>query len=79
MTNSLTRWAVALIVVGSMASAAHAAIKDVECYCTDKTGNRVELGEVHCMDVGGRVFAARCEMALNNPFWREIEGGCLYS
>ena len=55
------------------------ALKPVDCYCTDKIGERIELGTTICMEVDGRVFSARCEMALNNPFWREVEGGCLHS
>ena len=50
-----------------------------DCYCTDKTGARVELGTEICMQVGGRDFIARCEMSLNNPMWREISQGCLSS
>lgn len=50
-----------------------------DCYCTDKTGTRIELGEVICLHVDGRSFNARCEMSLNNPMWREIGGGCLSS
>lgn len=50
-----------------------------DCYCTDKTGARVELGTMVCMRVGGRDFIARCEMSLNNPMWREISQGCLSS
>ena len=53
--------------------------RTVECYCTDKQGARVELGELRCMNVGGRTFMARCEMALNNPFWRETGEGCIAS
>ncbi len=51
--------------------------KTVECYCTDKAGTRVELGETRCLSVGGRMFTARCEMSLNVPMWREQQGGCL--
>jgi acetyl-CoA carboxylase carboxyltransferase component len=51
--------------------------KTVECYCTDKAGSRVELGETRCLSVGGRMFTARCEMSLNVPMWREQQGGCL--
>ncbi|MEM7470941.1 MAG: hypothetical protein AAF340_06260 [Pseudomonadota bacterium] len=53
--------------------------KTVECYCTDKGGVRVELGEVRCMTVGGRVFMAKCEMSLNVPMWREQRGSCTLS
>ncbi len=49
----------------------------IECYCTDKIGERREMGELVCLDVGGRLFTARCEMSLNNPMWREVSEGCL--
>lgn len=49
------------------------------CYCTDKTGSRVELGQVICLQVDGRMFTARCEMSLNNPMWREQTDGCMSS
>lgn len=51
----------------------------VECYCTDKTGTRVELGEMRCLQVDGRMFMAQCQMSLNNPMWREISSGCMSS
>ena len=41
--------------------------KTVECYCTDKTGSRVELGQTICLEVGGRMFMAQCQMSLNVP------------
>lgn len=50
-----------------------------DCYCTDSSGGRVELGQTVCMYVDGRNFTARCEMSLNNPMWREVEEGCLSS
>ena len=53
--------------------------KTVECYCTDSTGGRIELGEMICLHVGGRSFMAQCQMSLNNPMWREISEGCLSS
>ncbi len=53
--------------------------RTVECYCTDKQGARVELGQQRCMKVGGRIFLARCEMSLNVPMWREISQGCIAS
>ncbi|MFY0691179.1 MAG: hypothetical protein JXR14_04560 [Paracoccaceae bacterium] len=53
--------------------------KTQDCYCTDKQGQRVELGEVRCLSVGGRVFMARCEMSLNNPMWRETGESCVAS
>ncbi|MEO1562447.1 MAG: hypothetical protein AAFR98_03345 [Pseudomonadota bacterium] len=47
-----------------------------DCFCTDRNGERIELGVVMCMSVDGRQYLARCEMALNNPFWREIDESC---
>lgn len=53
--------------------------KTVDCYCTDTQGTRIELGEVICLTVGGRMFTAQCQMSLNVPMWRELRGGCLSS
>ena len=50
--------------------------RTVDCYCTDSTGGRVELGESICLFVDGRAFMAKCEMALNNPIWRDTGEGC---
>ena len=51
----------------------------VDCYCTDKQGARVELGEMICLQVDGRMFMAQCQMSLNVPMWREVQEGCLSS
>jgi len=51
----------------------------IECYCTDSTGDRVELGETICLHVNGRMFMAQCQMSLNNPMWREVQDGCATS
>ncbi len=53
--------------------------KTVECYCTDSSRNRIELGETICMQVDGRMFMAQCQMSLNVPMWREVGEGCLSS
>ncbi|RBW57694.1 hypothetical protein [Ruegeria sp. A3M17] len=50
-----------------------------DCYCTDKSGSRVELGEMICLQVDGRMFMAQCQMSLNVPMWREVQEGCLSS
>lgn len=50
-----------------------------DCYCTDTTGARVELGETICLKVDGRMFMAQCQMSLNVPMWREVAKGCLSS
>jgi len=51
--------------------------KTVECFCTDRTGARIELGQTVCMQVDGRMFMAQCQMSLNSPMWREVAQGCL--
>ncbi len=53
--------------------------KTIDCYCTDRQGERVELGEMTCLQVDGRMFMAQCQMSLNVPMWREITEGCLSS
>ncbi len=66
----MSTWALADATIGG---------KTVDCYCTDKTGGRIELGEQICLQVDGRMFMARCEMSLNVPMWRETGDGCLSS
>ena len=46
--------------------------KTVDCYCTDTSGARVELGQTICLQVDGRMFMAQCQMSLNVPMWREV-------
>ncbi|WP_375186441.1 hypothetical protein [Pseudooceanicola sp.] len=53
--------------------------KTVDCYCTDSSGARKEMGEVICLQVNGRMFTAQCQMSLNVPMWRELSEGCLNS
>ncbi|TNF18818.1 MAG: hypothetical protein EP318_16880 [Rhodobacteraceae bacterium] len=53
--------------------------RTVDCYCTDKTGARVELGQTICLQVDGRMFMAQCQMSLNVPMWREVAEGCMNS
>ena len=48
----------------------------IEFYCTDSKGARRELGALLCIRTGCREVLARCEMALNNPIWRELQEGC---
>ena len=50
-----------------------------ECFCTDREGQRRELGDIICLTVGDRSYMAKCVMALNNPFWRDLRQGCLSS
>ena len=53
--------------------------KTIDCYCTDRNGARVELGQTICLQVDGRMFMAQCQMSLNVPMWREVSKGCLSS
>lgn len=65
--------------LGVPALADNADVKWPDCYCTDKTGARIEMGQEICMYVDGRSFTARCEMSLNNPMWRETGTACVFS
>ena len=71
----------AFAVAGAPVVLADATIGDrtVDCYCTDRNGARVELGQSICMQVDGRMFTAQCQMSLNVPMWREVAAGCLSS
>lgn len=51
----------------------------IDCYCTDKQGQRIEIGDTICLQVDGRMFMAQCQMSLNVPMWREVQAGCLSS
>lgn len=53
--------------------------KIVDCFCTDKSGARVDLGQTTCIQVDGRMFTAQCQMSQNVPMWRETSQGCLSS
>jgi hypothetical protein len=53
--------------------------KVIDCYCTDSTGGRIEVGDSICLHVDGRMFMAQCQMSLNVPMWRQISNGCLSS
>ncbi len=71
--------AIVFIAMTASADITYPSGKTVECYCTDRSGARVELGETICMQVDGRMFMAQCQMSLNVPMWREVEQGCLSS
>lgn len=55
------------------------ALADPDCFCTDREGARVELGQEICMTVDGRAFMARCEMTLNTPSWKPTGEMCVSS
>lgn len=76
--------AVFAALVTPVAPVAHADVlgpggKVIDCFCTDQTGSRVELGQSICLNVNGRRFTARCEMSQNVPMWREQQDGCVTS
>ncbi len=74
------RWIFIFLIIASPAlSDVTMGGKVIDCYCTDKSGSRVELGETICLAVDGRMFMAQCQMSLNVPMWREISEGCLSS
>lgn len=48
-----------------------------DCYCTDSTGQRVEVGQLACLRIGGREVLALCDWSVNVTTWRHREGeGC---
>ena len=47
-----------------------------DCFCTDSTGKRVEMGMTSCLKIGSQHFLARCAMSLNNPTWRRVDDKC---
>ncbi|MEO9514829.1 MAG: hypothetical protein ABJH45_00710 [Paracoccaceae bacterium] len=53
--------------------------RTIDCYCTDRSGDRIELGQMICLQVDGRMFMAQCQMSLNVPMWREVSSGCASS
>lgn len=71
--------ALVLTTLPAAADVTYPSGKTVECYCTDRGGARIELGETICLQVDGRMFMAQCQMSLNVPMWREVEQGCLSS
>ena len=79
----MRKFILAFLTVGAAGSALADVVgpggKTIDCYCTDKSGSRVELGEMICMQVDGRMFMAQCQMSLNVPMWREVQQGCLSS
>jgi hypothetical protein len=68
-----------LLALPATAQGTYPSGKTVDCYCTDRNRSRIELGETICMQVGGRMFMAQCQMSLNVPMWREVQEGCLSS
>ncbi|MGJ8627793.1 MAG: hypothetical protein ACSHXB_12605 [Sulfitobacter sp.] len=68
-----------LLPVTTLADVTAPSGRVIDCYCTDRNHNRVELGETICLHVDGRMFMAQCQMALNVPMWREVQEGCLSS
>ena len=78
------RSVLALLALSAMAASPAAADvaaegRTIPCYCRDGHGGQVELGQEICLFVDGRAFMARCEMALNNPIWRDTGAGCVSS
>ncbi|GIT87234.1 hypothetical protein [Roseobacter sp. OBYS 0001] len=72
-------FALAFLALPAGADITYPSGKTVDCYCTDRGGARIELGETICLQVDGRMFMAQCQMSLNVPMWREVEQGCLSS
>lgn len=74
------RWLICLFMLATPAFADSTSVGNTgDCYCTDRMGDRVELGDTICLTVDGKSFLAQCQMSLNNPMWRKISDGCLSS
>ncbi len=79
----MTRFIPALILFALPATLAAAAgpvwtpMPGVDCYCTDSTGGRIEIGARACLTVGQRSFMGFCEMAQNVPIWRDTGEDCV--
>jgi hypothetical protein len=52
-------------------------LKKIELYCTDRNGDRHELGEVLCIVSSScQIWMGKCDMSQNNVMWRKIQDGC---
>lgn len=71
--------ALCLAAAPALADRTYPGGRAIECYCTDSTGGRVELGEETCLQVGQRRFIGLCAMSLNVPIWRDTGRDCLSS
>ncbi|MEP2640250.1 hypothetical protein [Roseobacter sp.] len=69
----------ALSALPALADTTYPGGRPVDCYCTDTSGSRIELGQTICLRVDGRIFTAQCQMSLNVPMWREIQPQCVSS
>ena len=47
-----------------------------DCFCTDSTGKRVDVGRLACLTIGSESFTAKCSKSLNNTIWRRVSEGC---
>lgn len=79
----MTRLAASLMLSVLPASFAAAAgpvwtpMPGTDCYCTDSTGARIEIGACACLTVGQRSFMGFCEMSQNVPIWRDTGEDCV--
>lgn len=76
-TSVLVSLALLASSVPALADVAGPGGKVIECFCTDTSGARVELGQTICLFVDGTMFTAQCQMSLNVPMWRKLDDGCL--
>lgn len=75
---------ISLLIGLALAALAHGASAQgiggkPECFCTDRAGDRHELGDIICLTVGDRSYMAKCVMVQNVPYWRDQNMGCLSS
>ncbi|MFS8045064.1 hypothetical protein [Rhizobium sp. BR 314] len=67
-------WGLPLVVAAFAANAS--ALAGENCYCKNADGKQHSVGEVVCMDVGGKSYLAQCEMNLNVTSWSKLQDGC---
>ncbi|MQQ07351.1 hypothetical protein GFB49_02685 [Epibacterium sp. SM1979] len=79
LTSILVSLAVVANLTPALADVTGPGGKTIDCYCTDTSGARVELGQTICLFVDGNMFMAQCQMSLNVPMWRKIDDGCTIS
>ena len=79
LTSILVSLAVVAPLAPAFADVTGPGGKTIDCYCTDTSGARVELGQTICLFVDGNMFMAQCQMSLNVPMWRKVDDGCLSS
>lgn len=65
-----------VLLAWPMDIAAAGGLNGTLCTCRNRDGSRHQLGSLVCLNVDGRRYLARCEMALNVPNWKKVQDSC---